>query len=93
MFGSKSPPSSVMFVSPSTIAPAAFSFSTSVALAEGMLSCSAIEPPLVGRPATSIESFTSTGNPASGPRVAPFFLLLSNARASSTAFGFRLRTA
>ena len=48
MFASNTPPSSLTFALPSTIAPAALSLDTSAASAFGMERCSAIEPPVVG---------------------------------------------
>ena len=81
------------FVLPSTIAPAAFSFATSAASAAGIDFCSAIEPPVVGRPFASIVSSSRTGRPCSGPRTVPAARSASSAFASATAPLFSERTA
>ena len=57
------PLSSVTLTLPRMIAPAAFRRATSAASALGVTSSSAIEPAVVGSPATSIVSLTSTGMP------------------------------
>ena len=63
---------------PNTLPPARRKRSTaSASLAAGVLQYSA-RPQVVGSPATSKDSFTVSGSPASGPRLAP---LRSNARA------------
>ncbi len=66
MFAPNSSPSSVVLVSPRMIAPACSSSLTSFASPLGKSFSSAIEPALVGSPATSMESSTSTGMPSSG---------------------------
>ena len=81
MLASNRPLSSETLVLPRMIAPAAFSLATSVASAAGIEFCSAIEPPVVGRPRASIKSSSSTGMPCSGPRDA------ARARSASSACG------
>ena len=93
MFESNRPPSSETFVLPSTIAPAALSLDTNAASDAGIDFCSAIDPPVVGRPFTSTTSSTSTGKPCNGPRTEPPARSASSTLASATAFAFSERTA
>ena len=87
------PLSSVTLALPRMIAPAAFSRVTSAASWAGTTSSSASEPPVVGSPATSIVSLTSTGMPASGPPGVPAARALSAAIAAPVAAGLTARTA
>ena len=59
---------SVRFVLPRITAPAARSLATTNESRSGIEFWSATLPAVVGRPATSRLSFTSTGMPCSGPR-------------------------
>ena len=84
---------SVRFVLPRMTAPAARSRRTSVESSSGTDPWSATDPAVVGRPARSMLSFTSTGRPCSGPRTWPAARSASSAAASSRAFGLTIRTA
>ena len=77
--------SSCMFALPMTTAPAAFSRATWKASSGGYHSASAIAPAVVGRPATSKLSLTTTGMPCSGPRAPDAARSRSSASASSSA--------
>src|SRR3954447_11029305 len=68
MFVLIQPESSVVFVCPRTTAPAARRLPTTFESPAGIELCRATEPSVVGSPATSTSSLTSTGRPSSGPR-------------------------
>ena len=84
---------SVRFVLPRMIAPAAFSRRTMNASRLGTECSSTIEAAVVGMPATSMLSLSRTGRPSSAPRGWPEARAASDARASSSACGFKERTA
>ena len=77
--------SSCMFALPMMTAPAAFSRATWKASSGGYHPASAIAPAVVGRPATSKLSLTTTGMPCSGPRGPDAARSRSSASASSNA--------
>ena len=84
---------SVRFVLPTITAPAARSLATTVESRSGTEFWSATEPAVVGSPATSRLSLTSTGMPCSGPRSFPVARSRSSSDASVSARGFMCRTA
>ena len=75
------------------IAPAARRLAATGLSPRGNERSSASAPAVVGRPATSMLSFTSTGMPCSGPRTRPRRRSRSARRASRSAAGFTMRTA
>ena len=81
------------FVLPRITAPAARSLATTVESRSGTEFCSATLPAVVGRPATSRLSLTSTGMPCSGPRTLPVARSRSRRLASCSARGLTIRTA
>src|ERR1700722_1719452 len=68
---------------PTTIAPAWRSFATTTESVLATLSTRIFEWHVVGRPATSMMSLMPTGTPCSGPRMRPFVISASAARAAS----------
>ncbi len=78
---------------PSRTAPDARSFATTGESLAGIECSSATLPAVVGMPAASRLSLTSTGMPCSGPRTVPAARSASALAASSSAFGLIARTA